>query len=68
MTIKEAFEQVMETSAFKDIAKKRNDSKGSHYRMLKSRFNNGELRYGAMVDILLEHGYKVTVKKLFFLV
>lgn len=62
MTIEEAFEQVMATSTFRDIAKQKN-TKGSHYRMLKTRFNRGDLKHGAMVDVLLEHGYKVTVKK-----
>lgn len=61
MTIIEAFEQVMATGAYKDIAKQKN-SKGSHYRMLKSRYRRGELKHGAMVDILIEHGYKIAVK------
>lgn len=62
MTIIEAFEQVMATASFKDIAKQKN-TKGSHYRMHRSRYNRGILKYGAMVDVLLEHGYKVSVKK-----
>lgn len=62
MTITEAFEQLLATSAFKEIAKEKN-TKGSHYRMLKSRYRHDKLKYGAMVDVLLEHGYKVSVKK-----
>ncbi len=62
MTIIEAFEQVMATAGFRDIAKQKN-TKGSHYRMLRTRYNRETLKHGAMVDILLEHGYKVTVKK-----
>jgi hypothetical protein len=63
MTITESFEQVMATAAFRDIAKLKNDKKGSYYRMLRTRYNRDTLKHGAMVDILLEHGYKVNVKK-----
>lgn len=63
MTIPKAFEQVMATAQFKDIAKKRNDSKGSHYRMLRSRYNKDTLKISAMVEVLIEFGYIITVKK-----
>jgi hypothetical protein len=63
MTITEAFEQVMATAQFKDTAKLKDNSKGSHYRMLRSRYNKDTLKTSAMVDIILEYGYTVTVKK-----
>lgn len=61
MSISEAFEQLISTQSFKDIAKIKNP-KGGHYRLLKSRHNRGLLKYGAMVDILLEFEYKVIVE------
>lgn len=61
-TITKAFEELMQSSSFKAIAKEKS-SKGSHYRMMKSRYNRDTLKYGAMVDLLIEHGYTVTVKK-----
>ena len=63
MTIKEAFKQVMATAEFKDTAKLKDNSKGSHYRMLRSRYNKDTLKTSAMVDIILEYGYNITVKK-----
>ena len=63
MTIKEAFKQVMATAEFKDTAKLKDNSKGSQYRMLRSRYNKDTLKTSAMVDIILEYGYNITVKK-----
>ncbi len=63
MTIIEAFEQVMATAKFKDKAKDKTDTKGGHYRLLRSRYNRGTLKNSAMVDIIIEFGYTVTVKK-----
>ena len=63
MTITEAFELLINTTAFKDIAKKKDDKQGSHYRMLKSRYNKGTLKNAAMVDVLEFHGFTFTVKK-----
>jgi hypothetical protein len=62
MTITEAFEQVMATTRFKEDAKIK-DTKGGHYRMLRTRYNRGTLKNSAMVDIILEYGYTITVKK-----
>ena len=62
MTIQQAFEQIMASARFKDIAKVK-DSKGSHYRMLRSRYNKDTLKTIAMVEILIEFGYTITVKK-----
>jgi hypothetical protein len=61
MTIQEAFQTLISTQTFKEIAKQK-DRQGGHYRMLLSRYRRDTLKYGAMVDILLEYGYKVTVK------
>ena len=62
MTIEEAFEMVISSASFKDTAKVK-DKKGGHYRLLRSRYNRGKLKYGAMVDILIEFDYKVSIKK-----
>ena len=62
MTIHQAFEQLMATASFANIAKNK-DKEGGHYRMCRTRFKREELKHGAMVDLLIEHGYKVTVKK-----
>lgn len=62
MTIKEAFEQVIASSTFKEKAKSK-DGIGGHYRLLRSRYKRGILKNGAMVEILLEYGYIVTVNK-----
>ena len=63
MKISEAFEQLMATSVFCNIAKKKNDKDGSYYRMCRTRFNRGTIKNGAMVDLLIKHDYKVSVKK-----
>ena len=63
MTISEAFELLMATAVFGDIAKKKNDKDGSYYRMCRTRFRRGDLKNGAMIDLLIKHDYKVSVKK-----
>ena len=63
MTIEEAYGQLMATATFRDIAKKKNDKGGSYYRMCRTRFKRETIKNGAMVDLLLEHGYKVAIKK-----
>jgi hypothetical protein len=62
MTIKEAFEQVMMTPTFKEIAKGKTP-KGGHYRLLRSRYKKDKLKFGAMVDILIDYGYTIIIKK-----
>lgn len=62
MTIIEAFEQVLNNSNFQAGAKEKN-TKGSYYRQLRSRYNRGILKTSAMVDIILEFGYKINVRK-----
>jgi hypothetical protein len=39
------------------------DSKGKKYRVYAGRFNKGELKAGAIVEILLENGYEVKANK-----
>lgn len=63
MTIAEAFAEFINSKEFKDIAKKRDDKTGSKYRIYKGRFAKGTLKVGAMVELLLENDYKVTVTK-----
>lgn len=62
MTIQEAFEQLMNGLEYSTIAKKK-DSEGSKYRVMRSRFRNGKLKALAMVEMLLDYGYVVNVKK-----
>lgn len=62
MTINEAFQQLITSEDFK--TKSRSKEPGSStYRVQISRFNNGTLSAGALVDILLLHGYEITAKK-----
>ena len=62
MELKEAIEHLINSDAFKDIAKQKN-AIGGKYRMFLTRFNKGELKNGAAFDFLIEHGYKVDIKK-----
>ena len=62
MTLQEAFSELIETPGYKDVAKQKN-SLGGKYRLYLSRFKKGKLKSGAMVEILLVHGYEVTANK-----
>ena len=62
MTIEEALKHLIASEAFKHEAKQK-DKRGSSLRKWLSRYNKGELRTGGAVDLLLEFGYKVVVKK-----
>lgn len=62
MTIEQAFQQLIETKEYKDISKV-NDGVGGKYRTYRMRFNKGELKAGAMVEILITHGYTITANK-----
>jgi hypothetical protein len=58
MTINEAFTQLTESASFKEIAKAK-DSKGGKYRIYLSRFRAGQLKTGAMVELLIANGYEI---------
>jgi hypothetical protein len=62
MTLPEAFQEFSEFEAFKKIAIKR-DSIGGKYRSYLSRFKKGELKAGAITEILLANGYEVNANK-----
>ena len=62
MTIEQAFEQLMNGTEYSTIAKQK-DSQGSKYRVMRSRYNKGQLKALAMVEMLLKYGYTVIVKK-----
>jgi hypothetical protein len=62
MTLHEAFEQLTCSIEFKEIAKKK-DAIGGKYRVYLSRFRAGELKSGAITELLLAHGYKVSADK-----
>jgi hypothetical protein len=61
MDISKAVEHLVNSETFKKEAKQRT-SKGAKYRMFLKRFNDGELKNGAAIDMLLEHGYHVNIK------
>ncbi len=62
MTLQEAMSELLNSSSFADIAKQKNN-KGSKYRVMRSRFNKGELDALAMVNLLIEHDYIIQVKR-----
>ncbi len=62
MELKEAIEHLINSEDFKNLAKQKNGI-GGKYRMFLTRFKNGELKNGAAFDFLIEHGYKIEIKK-----
>jgi hypothetical protein len=58
MTLNEAFTHFTETSEFRDAAKKK-DSLGGKYRIYLKRFREGNLKAGAIVELLITNGYEV---------
>lgn len=62
MSLSEAFDELISSEDFKNIAKAK-DSIGGKYRMYLSRYQAGELKTGAIVDLLIAHGYVVTARK-----
>ncbi|GAC1486673.1 MAG: hypothetical protein NVS1B13_14290 [Flavisolibacter sp.] len=62
MELKEAIDHLINSDAFKIMAKQK-DSEGSKYRMFLNRYKKGELKNGAAFDFLSEHGYRVDIKK-----
>ena len=62
MTLNEAFQHFINSDNFKEIAKQKN-SKGGKYRVYLTRFNSGELKAGAIVDLLIANGYEINAGK-----
>ena len=62
MSIQEAVQHLVSSDAFKEKAKQKN-AEGGKYRMFLTRFNKGEIKNGVAIDFLLEHGYKIDIKK-----
>ena len=62
MTLNEAFTQFTESSDFKDIAKIDN-AQGAKYRIYLSRFRAGNLKTGAIVELLIANGYEIKANK-----
>lgn len=62
MTLDQAFIHFCESSEFKEIARQKT-ALGSKYRVYLRRFRNGELKSGAIVEILLANGYEVKANK-----
>lgn len=62
MTLTQAFEHFVNSDQYKTIAKE-NNSLGGKYRLYLSRFRKGELKAGAITEILLANGYEVKANK-----
>ena len=62
MELKEAILELIDSDAFKNKAKQK-DAEGGKYRMFLTRHKKGELKKGAAIEMLLEHGYKLEIKK-----
>lgn len=62
MTLEEAFIDLTNSDQFKEQAKLKN-TLGGKYRQYLSRFKKGELKSGAIVELLLANGYTITAGK-----
>lgn len=62
MTLNEAFIHFTESPDFKNVSKEKG-SQGGKFRMYLSRFRSGKLKTGAIVEILIEHGYVIKANK-----
>lgn len=62
MTLTQAFSELINSPDFKNIAKEK-DAEGGKYRAYLTKFKRGELGPGAMVPILLAHGYEIKANK-----
>lgn len=62
MTLDEAFIELSNSPGYKEIAKMK-DSKGGKYRIWLTRFKAGNLKTGAIVEILISNGYEVIVNR-----
>jgi hypothetical protein len=62
MTLNEAFAEFSNSAGFKEIARLK-DSTGSKHRTWLARSKKGQLKAGAIVEILLSNGYEVQANK-----
>ncbi len=62
MTLEEAFLDFVNSDEYKEIVKQRN-SLGGKYRAYLSRYRKGQLKTGAIVEILLANGYEIRANK-----
>ncbi len=62
MTLEQAFKEFLTSEEYKEVAKQ-NTALGGKYRVYLTRYNRGELKSGAMVEILLANGYEVKANK-----
>jgi hypothetical protein len=62
MTLPEAFEHFIASAAYKDVAKQ-NTPQGTKYRVYAMRYKNGELKAGAITELLLANGYSIRANK-----
>ena len=62
MTLNEAFIDFTGTPEFKEVAKKK-DSLGGKYRIYLKRFREGQLKAGAIVELLIANGYEVKANR-----
>jgi hypothetical protein len=60
--LREAIEHLINSDTFKNKAKQKN-AEGGKYRMFLTRYNKGALKNGAAFDFLIEHGYRIDIKK-----
>lgn len=58
MTIEEAVEALLSSKEFKDAA-----NKDSNLRVAAMRLKNEGVKYGKAIDLLLQFGYSIEVKK-----
>lgn len=62
MTLQEAFAAFLESPEYKE-ASKGQTNEAIKYRTYKQRFLKGELKSGAMVEMLQAHGYEIKAGK-----
>jgi hypothetical protein len=62
MELNEAIEHLINSDAFKLIAKSK-DARGGKYRMFLTRHKKGEIKNGVAMDFLIEHGYRIDIRK-----
>jgi hypothetical protein len=62
MTLNEAFADFIQSEVFKERAKNR-DALGSKYRVYLTRYKKGELKAGAITELLLANGYEIKANK-----
>jgi hypothetical protein len=62
MTLEQAFKEFLVSEEYKEIAKQKTPI-GSKYRVYNLRYKRGELKSGAIVEILLANGYEITANK-----